>query len=148
MYYNLYYMMNDFEAFYICSRNQNETGCGSFLCAHRLYKVLTIQTKIDMEVRIQISDAVYASLLGGTKRVQGTIGLVSPTEGNFNAHVKKNASGQRTYLKLPHGKVSMNENDIRMYLKIAYAEPVIPTCTIEAESALACSFINMMEEVQ
>ena len=30
VYYNLYYMMNDFEAFYIWSRNQNETGCGSF----------------------------------------------------------------------------------------------------------------------
>lgn len=144
----MYYMMNDFEAFYICSRNQNETGCGSFFVRTSTLQSINNSNEKDMEVRIQISDAVYASLLGGTKRVQGTIGLVSPTEGNFNAHVKKNASGQRTYLKLPHGKVSMNENDIRMYLKIAYAEPVVPTCTIEAESALACSFINMMEEVQ
>ena len=141
-------MMNDFEAFYICSRNQNETGYGSFFVRTSTLQSINNSNEKIMEVRIQISDAVYASLLRGTKRVQGTIGLVSPTEGNFNAHVRNNISGQRTYLKLPHGKVSMNENDIRMYLKIAYTEPVIPTCTIKSESGLACSFINMMEEVQ
>ena len=39
-----------------------------------------------MEVRIQIADSVYAELLNGNKRIKGSIGLVSPTVGNFNAH--------------------------------------------------------------
>ena len=31
------YMMNDFRIIYLCSRNHNEGGCGSFsCCAHRL----------------------------------------------------------------------------------------------------------------
>jgi len=39
-----------------------------------------------MEVKIQISDSVYAQLLNGSLRVRGTIGLVSPTAGNFSEH--------------------------------------------------------------
>ena len=38
-----------------------------------------------MEIKIQISDAVYAKLLNGTSRFQGSIGLVSPTEGKAGA---------------------------------------------------------------
>ena len=101
-----------------------------------------------MEVKIQISDAVYASLLGGTRRIQGTIALVSPYEGNFNAHVKKGTKGNRTYMKLPHGRVSLNENDVRMYLKVSYKEQVVPARTIEAESVMAGNFIDLMEEIQ
>ena len=36
-----------------------------------------------MEIKIQISDAVYAQLLSGTKRVQGSIAMVNAKEGNF-----------------------------------------------------------------
>ena len=35
-------MMNDFNPFYLCSRNHNEVVAGVFLCAHRLYKFKTI----------------------------------------------------------------------------------------------------------
>ena len=38
-----------------------------------------------MTINIQISDAVYAKLLNGTSRIQGSIGLVSPTEGQAGA---------------------------------------------------------------
>ena len=38
-----------------------------------------------MTINIQISDAVYAKLLNGTSRIQGSIGLVSPTEGKAGA---------------------------------------------------------------
>ena len=31
------YMMNDFRIIYLCSRNHNESGCGSFsFCARRM----------------------------------------------------------------------------------------------------------------
>ena len=39
-----------------------------------------------MTIKLQLPDAVYASLLKGNARVQGTIALVSPREGNFNVH--------------------------------------------------------------
>ena len=99
-----------------------------------------------MNVTIQISDAVYAQLLNGN-RMKGSIGLANPVEGNFNAWKCNKPNPQRKYMKLPHGRVSMNENDVRMYLKIAYAEQVIPARAIEAESAMASSFINLMEEI-
>ena len=41
-----------------------------------------------MTINLQISDTVYRRLLAGHGRIQGTIGLVSPTEGNFNEHVR------------------------------------------------------------
>ena len=41
-----------------------------------------------MIVNIQISDSAYAQLLNGTKRLQGTLALVNPTEGNFHEHNK------------------------------------------------------------
>ena len=57
-----------------------------------------------MEVKIQISDAVYANLLKGEKRIQGTLGLVNPTEGNFNAHQRTWRPKPGTqYMRLPHG---------------------------------------------
>ena len=142
----MYYMMNDFEAFYICSRNQNETGCGIFLCAHRLYKVLTIQTKKDMEIKIQISDAVYAQLLNGSKRMRGSIGLVSPKEGNFSAYQCKPMDKKRTFMKLPHGRVSVGDADVRMTLRIEQADYLYPSQVLEQESQLACDYVDMMIE--
>ena len=39
-----------------------------------------------MEIKIQLADNVYKALMSGGNRIQGSIGLISPTEGNFNAH--------------------------------------------------------------
>lgn len=41
-----------------------------------------------MNVTIQINDATYAKLLSGNRRIQGTLALANPNEGNFNAHNK------------------------------------------------------------
>ena len=38
-----------------------------------------------MEIRLQIADKVYQSLIASGNRVRGSIGLVNPKEGNFNA---------------------------------------------------------------
>ena len=74
--------------------------------------------------------------------------MVNPNEGNFNAylrHTYSKPSGK--FMKLPHGRVSMDENHVRMHLKIDYAEQVIPARVIEAESNMASSFIDLMEEL-
>lgn len=99
-----------------------------------------------MIIQLQVSDAVYASLLTDTSRVKGSIGLVSPTEGNFHAYKNNPVApkGTRT-MKLPHGKVSINEEQIRMYLLVKREESTDPARTIEGESLLACDFVNFME---
>ena len=96
----------------------------------------------NMTIKLQLPDAVYASLLKGNARVQGTIALVSPREGNFNVHSRKRTPSAREYRKLPHGRVSMNEESVRLTLNINLDEAhVCPADTIIYESATASNFV-------
>ena len=71
-----------------------------------------------MEVKIQISDAVYTQLLQGNKRIAGSLVLDNPLQGNFRAYNKSHRRKTvKQSIKLPHGRVSMNETDVSMYLK-------------------------------
>ena len=95
-----------------------------------------------MEIKLQLSDAVYASLLKGNTRVQGSIALVSPREGNFNMHNRNRNHPKREYRKLPHGRVSMNEESVRLTLNINLDERNIrPSDVIVCESAVASQYI-------
>ena len=100
-----------------------------------------------MTINIQISDATYASLLNGTSRIQGSIGLVSPTEGNFNAHNKtwKPKPGTQ-YMRLPHGKVSVTDDDVRMHLRISRDEMVNAPQAIMGESMDASNFVEIVTD--
>ncbi|MBE6275092.1 MAG: hypothetical protein E7096_01885 [Bacteroides sp.] len=100
-----------------------------------------------MEIRIQINDVIYAKLLNGTSRVQGSIGLVNPTEGNFNAHNRSRSQANNRYMKLPHGRISVNDDNVRLHLCIHRDESVVPARAIEAESSMASNFVDFMEEI-
>ena len=101
-----------------------------------------------MEVRIQISDAVYAQLLNKNKRIQGTLALASPNEGNFHEHQRTwKPTPDTRYLKLPHGRITVTEEKVRMSLLIKRDESIIPAQAIEAESNLASNFVEFMEEL-
>ena len=101
-----------------------------------------------MNVTIQLNDATYASLLNGTKRIQGTLFLVNPTEGNFHEHQRTwKPTPDTRYLKLPHGRITVTEKKVRMHLLIKRDESIIPAQAIEAESNLASNFVEFMEEV-
>ena len=97
-----------------------------------------------MTVNIQISDAVYASLLNGTKRIQGTLALVNPTEGNFNEHRKTWRPQPGTkYMKLPHGRVTVSDENVRMRININMDEAgIIPSQIILDESEQASDFVD------
>ena len=98
-----------------------------------------------MTIKLQLPDAVYASLLKGNARVQGTIALVSPREGNFNVHNRKREHPAREYRKLPHGRVSMNEESVRLTLNINLDEAhVCPADIIIYESATASNFVETL----
>ena len=100
-----------------------------------------------MIVNIQISDRAYAQLLNGTKRLQGTLALVNLTEGNFHEHNKtwRQKPGTK-YMKLPHGRITVCDDNVRMNLHIRRDESIVPARAIEAESNMASSFIDFMEE--
>ena len=100
-----------------------------------------------MIVQIQISDSVYTQLLNGNKRIQGTLALANPTEGNFHEHRRewRPKPGTR-YMRLPHGRVTVSDEQVRMNLHIRRDESIVPARAIEAESGLASGFIQIMEE--
>lgn len=93
-------------------------------------------------------DATYASLLNATKRIQGTLALVSPSEGNFNEHNKTWRPKPGTkYMKLPHGRITVSDENVRMQLHIRRDESIIPARAIEAESGMASNFVDFVEEL-
>lgn len=96
-----------------------------------------------MTIQLQLPDAVYASLLNGTARVQGTIALINPNEGNFNVHHRYSQSAERKYIKLPHGRASINNDSVRLSLNIGLDEANIhPGIAILDESLRASDFVN------
>ena len=101
-----------------------------------------------MYVTIQMNDATYAKLLNNTCRIQGSIGLVSPTEGNFNAHRRCRNKRAMQYMKLPHGRVTISTEQVRMHLCIGLDESIIPARAIDTESHLASNYVDLMEELQ
>ena len=111
-------------------------------CAKNLNFFSQIQFKI-MNINLQISDSVYKALLAGGSRVQGTLGLVSPSEGNFNAH--RRTLGERPdtrYIKLAHGRASVTEARVRLTLRIDRRETdVVPCEVIDLESQEASDFV-------
>ena len=98
-----------------------------------------------MTIKLQISDAVYASLMKGNTRVQGSIALVSPREGNFNVHNRTRNHPKREYRKLPHGRVSMSSDNLRLTLNIDFNEHGIhPAQVLIDESITASQYANGM----
>ncbi len=96
-----------------------------------------------MEIKIQLSDAVYKALLAGTNRVQGSIGLVSPKEGNFNAHRRQAyVRPEMKFIRLPHGRASMTDERVSLTLHIDRRETnVVPHEAIEIEAQEASDFV-------
>ena len=73
-----------------------------------------------MEIRLQIADKVYQALVASGNRVRGSIGLVNPKEGNFNAWkqpVQEREPGMRT-IRLAHGKATVSKERARLTLSI------------------------------
>lgn len=98
-----------------------------------------------MTIKLQLPYAVYASLLKGNTRVQGTIALVSPGEGNFNVHNRSRNHPKREYRKLPHGRVSMSSENLRLTLSVDFDEHGIhPAQVLIDESITASQHANGM----
>ena len=98
-----------------------------------------------MTITIQIPDTAYKQLISGKTRMLGTIALVSPTEGNFNAYQRRKPNVHRDYIKLPHGRVSMSQENVRLTLNIALDEAnIVPADAVLYECQEASTFIETM----
>lgn len=98
-----------------------------------------------MNITLQISDAAYQRLVSTGSRIQGTIGLINPMEGNFSEHRKGQAKPGTRSIKLRHGRASVGDTQVRLTLRIGLDEvDVIPSQVIENESKEASAFIEGM----
>ena len=98
-----------------------------------------------MIIQLQLSDKTYERLLASGSRLQGTIGLVNPNEGNFNEHVRhtSNGNGSNKYIKLPHGRASVGPKRVRLALNIALDETgITPADILMDESRQASDFVD------
>ena len=97
-----------------------------------------------MNIKLQIPDEVYKSLVVSGKRIGGSIALVNPKEGNFNAWRTSNGKREiRRIIKLPHGRASVGVENVRLHLCIDREETdVMPAAVIVSESAQASVFVD------
>ena len=98
-----------------------------------------------MIIQLQLSDKAYERLLASGSRLQGTIGLVNPNEGNFNEHARhaSDGNGNYKYIRLRHGRASVNQKRVRLALNIALDEAdITPADILMDESRQASDFVD------
>ena len=96
-----------------------------------------------MDIKIQIADSVYRTLLEEGKRIEGSIGLVNPKQGNFNAWRRRPyVRPEVKFCQLPHGRVSVSEERVNLTLRIDRRETdLVPHQAIESEATQAADFV-------
>ena len=120
--------------------------CGSFFI-QPIHNILKIDTT--MNVKIQLSDEAYKTLVNGNGRLEGSLGLVSPTEGNFNAYRRSAQRPGSKYIKLPHGRASVGDSHVRLTLRIALDEAdIVPADAIMDESRQASDFVDRVFDAE
>ena len=96
-----------------------------------------------MNINLQIPDNTYQRLVANGSRIRGSIGLISPTEGNFNEYAKYTPQPGNKYIKLRHGRASVGGSQVRLTLRIALDEAdIVPAQAIEEESRQASDFVD------
>lgn len=96
-----------------------------------------------MELKIQIPDNAYQLMMARKCRIRGSIGLVTPTRGNFNVYTRRVSEREAKYIRLRHGRVSVAETHVRLTLYIGLDEAeIIPAEVIETESREAGEFVD------
>lgn len=78
-----------------------------------------------MYITLQIADQTFQQMVAGGRRVEGSLGLISPTEGNFNAWQRAAQPEPREFRRLKHGRITRQGNgDVRLSLTFAHDETI------------------------
>lgn len=96
---------------------------------------------------MQLSDNVYQQLVASGKRIQGSLGLVSPTDGNFNAHVRHTAMDDDDMThKMAHGRIRISNRRTSVRLWFDHEQELIDVpLAIEREAREASGFAYDVE---
>ncbi len=101
-----------------------------------------------MTITLHLNDATYQRLVRTGSRVQGTIGLINPAEGNFNEHNKGACPASAKFIRLPHGRASVGEKRVRLTLSIDMDEAdVVPADVLLDESRQASDFVDRVFDI-
>ena len=102
-----------------------------------------------MEIKLQLSNKVYQQLVAGGNRIQGSLGLVSPTEGNFNAHVRHAVTDDYDVMhKMAHGRIRISNRRTSVRLWFDHEQELIDVPTaIDREGREASGFAYQMEMI-
>ena len=97
-----------------------------------------------MFIKVQVSDSVYQQMVASGRRIEGSIGLVSPIEGNFNAY--KRQPWQRREVgdmvkQLEHGRVRVNDERVSLRMRINLPSGEAPSTILDRETQQAVAFV-------
>ena len=104
-----------------------------------------------MIIQLQLNDKAYERLLASGSRLQGTIGLVNPNEGNFNEHVRHTSvgNGDYKYIRLRHERASVIPKRVRLALNISLDEAdITPADILMDESRQASDFVDRVFDTE
>ena len=97
-----------------------------------------------MNITVQISEKDYEMLMGSNdgRRTRGSLELTSPKRGNFRCYKTAPEAAGHKYIRLSHGRVSVNERRVRMSLLVDLKESVIPGDVIWDDCWNAKQFVD------
>lgn len=96
-----------------------------------------------MNIIIKINDSIYKQLKSSNGCVKGSIRLCNATEGSFTAYLPKKTVKNRTYMRLPHGRVSIGEKNVTLSMRLSLDEQVnLPQAIID-EGIEASTFVEL-----
>lgn len=96
-----------------------------------------------MKITLTLPDAAYEEMVSAGRRIQGTIGLVNPTEGTFHRHAKYTPPAGTRYKRLPHGRATVSPTHVRLTLSVGLDEAdTTPSGALVAESRQAAVFVE------
>ena len=96
-----------------------------------------------MFIKVQVSDKVYEQMVATGRRMEGTIGMVSPTEGNFNAYKRQwwQRRAGDVVKQLEHGRVRVNNERVSLRVCIHRPTSELPSVILDREAQQAVGFV-------
>lgn len=97
-----------------------------------------------MFIKVQLSDKVYEQMVATGRRVEGSIGMVNPKEGNFNAYKRQSWQRRETgdmVKQLEHGRVRVSDERVSLRVRIKRPSGEMPSTILDRETQQAVAFV-------
>lgn len=97
-----------------------------------------------MIIKLILSDADYRKIMASTRRVDGTIGVISPSEFDFRAFNRATPSTKPAYreLRTRHGWARVSPEVVKVQIRVKRTEESDPSGIIYDEGDEAAVFVS------